>query len=206
MVAAPKVCRRGNYWGAMMPEFPCRRIGLALTILLSFAGTAYAGDISTLVSDLQADFSNPVIPGTEALIIQGGNSEMATIDQQGATAGAGNYSEINQDGSSNQASVIQDGSSNRSRIDQTGASNLADVTQTGTGNFVDLVQTGDANLTASQTGDYNSIVANMTNQNGIPAILSESGNNNSITANLSSPGLNVNVSIVGDGMSVTTAQ
>jgi len=206
MVAAPKVCRRGNYWGAMMPEFPCRRIGLALTILLSFAGTAYAGDIATLVSDLQADFSNPVIPGTEALIIQSGNSDLATIDQQGATVGAGNYSEINQDGSSNQASVVQDGSSNRARIDQTGASNFADVTQTGTGNSIDITQDGNANLTTSQIGDYNSIVANMTNQNGTPTTLSENGNNNSITANLSSPGLNVNVSIVGNGMSISTAQ
>ncbi len=189
-----------------MHAFQCRRLFLALTILLSLAGTAYAGDIATLVSDLKGDFYSPVIPGTEALIIQSGNADMATIDQQGATVGAGNYSEINQDGSSNQASVVQDGSSNRARIDQTGASNLADVTQTGTGNSIDITQDVNANLTTSQIGDYNSIVANMTNQNGMPTILSESGNNNSITANLSSPGLNVNISIVGDGMSVTTAQ
>ena len=187
-----------------MPGFTYRRFDLALTILLTFVGTAHAGDISLLsdMGTLSTDFKNPAIPSTEALIIQSGNANIATIDQQSATLRGGNYSEINQYGASNQSSVVQTGDSNRVRIDQTGSSNLAYATQSGSGNSTDLAQTGDANLfQASQIGDNNNIVAN---QNGVPTTtLVESGDRNSITVNLGPTQPIVSISIIGNGMSVT---
>jgi len=189
----------------MMSGFSCAKLGLALTIQLVIAGAAYAGDISVVseIATRSADFNNPAIPVTEALIVQSGNSDFASVDQQGGAVGAGNYSEIDQTGSFNRAIVSQNGDSNRSRINQSGSSNYANITQSGSGNSIDLAQTGDANLTATQIGDYNSILGNLTNQNSMPATLSEIGNNNLINVNLSSPGLIVNISIVGNGMSVT---
>jgi hypothetical protein len=184
----------------MMSKIQLGKVGLLM--LLIFAAKAQAADIS-LASDLAADFFNPAIPVTEALILQSnGNANMAIIDQTGSTVGGGNYSEILQTGSLNQAFTVQIGDSNRIRIDQTGGANYANVTQNGSGNSLDLAQTGDANLTASQIGNYNSIVVNQINQNGMPAILSEVGNNNSIILNANTPGLSVNVSIVGDGMTI----
>jgi hypothetical protein len=175
------------------------KIGL---LLLLFAARTQAADIS-LASDLAADFYNPSIQVTEALILQrNGNANVAIIDQTGSTVGGGNYSGILQTGSLNQAYTLQIGDSNRIRIDQTGSSNYANVTQNGSGNTFDLAQTGDANLTASQIGNYNSIIANQANQNGLPAVLNEVGNNNSIVLSATTPGLSVNISIVGDGMSI----
>lgn len=192
----------------------CRKSDLVLVILLTAAGATHAADISILseMDTLRADFAKPEIPVNEALITQSSNSNSATIDQQGAAVGAGNYTEINQNGSFNQASMIQTGDSNRARVDQTGYYNSANATQSGShnsldliqvgsGNSIDLAQTGDANLfQANQTGDNNSIVAT---QNGTPATVVEGGNNNSVTVNLNSSAPHVGISIVGNGMTVS---
>jgi hypothetical protein len=189
----------------MMRGYSFRKIALVLALLPTFASHAQAAGFATLteMASLRADFAKPEISTNDALIAQYGDANIATIDQSGATVGAGgNYAEINQNGSSNQAYVVQIGDSNRARVNQTGSSNLVDVTQSGTGNTIDLAQNGYANLTTSQIGNNNSIVSSQSNQNGVPATLSEIGNNNSITANLTSPGLSVNISIVGNGVSL----
>lgn len=175
-----------------------------MVLALMFIRAAYGWDISPIsdLSVLQSDFANPAIPNTEALVIQGGSANTASIDQSGGAAGAGNFSEINQAGSNNQADVVQSGDSNRSRIVQSGSNNYASVTQSGSGNSVDLAQSGDANLMATQTGNFNAIIASQANQNGVPAILSEVGNNNTINLNASTPSLSVSIGIAGNGMTV----
>jgi hypothetical protein len=178
---------------------------LAAALLLT--GAAQAADISLLsdLSSLRSDFGSPSIPTTDALIYQSGNSDLASINQSLASGGAGNYSEIDQYGSSNQAAASQSGYSDRLRIVQNGSGNIANVTQSGTGNVVDLAQWGDANLTATQVGDYNSVIASQANQNGVPAMLSETGSNNIINLISSTPGIPVSIGITGSGMTVNAS-
>jgi hypothetical protein len=191
-------------WAVAMNKFGSGGIVLALAALLALAPAAHAVDISLLtdLTAIQSDFASPAIPNTEALVIQGGNLNSASIDQSGGSAGAGNYSEIDQSGSNNTASVGQSGDSNSSRIVQSGSDNYASVTQIGSGNLVDLAQSGDAYLTATQIGNYNAITGSQTNQNGVPATLSEIGNNNTINLISNTPGISVNIGITGNGMTV----
>jgi hypothetical protein len=181
----------------------CGKSVLALTLLLMSARAAYGADISLLsdISAIESDFMSFSLPTTEALIIQNGSANVSTINQSGAVAGTGNYSEIDQEGSSNQASVMQNGAANNSRVIQSGADNYASVTQIGNVNSVDLAQAGDAYLTATQIGNYNAIVSTQAVQN--TATLSETGNNNTINLNVTTPGLNVNIGITGNGMTVS---
>ncbi|MGA9666995.1 MAG: hypothetical protein WBQ69_11180 [Gallionella sp.] len=194
-----------------------------MMILLALSGVAHAQETSAEMDTLRADFSNPEIPATEALIDQSGDYNYATIDQSGATNGNGNYAEIDQSGSSNQASIVQaGGDGNRARIDQPGLLNSVNATQTGSGNILDVVQSGSGNslnsvqsgsgnsielaqtwnesqIQASQTGDNNIIVGTgMT----VSATLTEVGNGNSITVspNYTGPSFKVNAS---NGMQIT---
>ncbi|MGA8148530.1 MAG: hypothetical protein WB870_13315 [Gallionellaceae bacterium] len=195
----------------------------ALAILLTFAGTAHAQEISSEMDALRSDFSNPEIPATEALIDQSGDFNYATIDQgTGGAGGNGNYAEIDQSGSSNQASVVQTGYANRARIDQPGSFNSVNATQSGSGNLLNVVQNGSGNsldvvqngsgnsidlaqtwnesqIQASQTGDNNIIVGTSM---AVSAALTEIGNSNSITVSPSytGPALKINAS---NGMQIT---
>ncbi len=173
-------------------SLPRQKIALTLATVLVLTGTAQADIFSDMATTLREDFAAPELSSNAALIDQReGSANTASIHQSQDADSTGHYAEINQAGMFNQATMVQTGDSNRVKIEQIGASNL-----------IELDQSGEENLfESSQLGDDNIIVAS---QSGLSSTtLTEVGNSNSISADLSSPGVNVNITIVGDGMSVS---
>jgi len=176
---------------------------VVMIALLSMPAMSRAADISfsTDFATSEISVNGNVISNHGAVITQSGDLNSASIDQASNAAGAGQFAEIHQTGTGNLASANQVGDINRVRITQDGSYNAATTSQNGLRNTLDLAQTGLANsLTALQNGNDNSIVA--TQPGGAQANLSQIGNNNSIISNQGPASPNVNVNIVGDGLSV----
>lgn len=169
-----------------------------------------------LAADLTrySDFGQADILLTAASIRQTGDLQRARIDQVTDFTdtdraiypiGSGNIADIVQEGAGNQAYATQTGNLNRVRIQQSGVDNYVSSSQTGVDNRLDVTQTGLSNsLVSTQNGTGNSVSLNQAGGN--QAIFNETGENNSITVRQIVGGPNLNINLVGSGLTVTILQ
>lgn len=79
--------------------------------------------------------------GAEAMLLQRGRGNVATVTQNGAGPGDA-VAWVYQNGEDNSVILNQSGADNRATLSQTGAANVIDLTQAGDDNAAQLTQNG----------------------------------------------------------------
>ena len=130
-------------------------------VLITFSPVQAAQPV-TSASDIAItpDFAKATIATNEAVILQTGDTNTVSFEQDMSGKGEGNSLQVSQNGAYNEAYAIQVGDSNRGRISQDGSHNFADLIQRGSNNSADVTQSGNGNIAyAVQSGNNNRIVA-----------------------------------------------